>query len=173
MRWPGTIPAGTSCDELASTIDVLPTVAKIIGAELPKHKIDGKNILPLMQGEKVESPHEVFYQYYGGGELQSIRDRRWKLHFPHQYRTMAGKPGGTGGKPTAYSQAKTGTELYDLKNDVGEQTDVAKENADIVARLSAAAEVARADLGDKLTKTQGDGIRPIGCLLYTSDAADE
>jgi len=77
---------------------------------------------------------------------------------------MAGRPGGTGGTPTAYSQAKTGLELYDLKNDVGEKTDVANEHADIVARLSAAAEVARADLGDKLTKKTGNGTRPIGEL---------
>ena len=165
MRWPAQIPSGSVCDELASTIDVLPTVAAAIGADLPDHKIDGKNILPLMRAESgAKSPHEVFYQYYGGGQLQSVRDRRWKLHFPHKYRTMAGRPGGTGGKPNDYSQGRTGTELYDLKSDVGEQNDVLDKHPDIVARLKAAAEIARADLGDTLTKTKGQGIRPIGRL---------
>ena len=165
MRWPHVIPAGTSCDELASTIDVLPTVAKLIGAKLPGHRIDGKDILPLMRGDSnAKSPHDVFYQYYGGGQLQSIRDRRWKLHFPHQYRTMAGRPGGTGGRPAPYSQQTTGLELYDLKNDVGETQNVVAKHPEIVARLSAAAAIARRDLGDKLTKTAGEGRRPIGRL---------
>ena len=165
MCWPNVIPAGATCDELASTIDVLPTVAAVIGADLPSHPIDGKNILPLMRGDAgARSPHDVFYQYYGGGQLQSVRDRRWKLHFPHQYRTLAGRPGGTGGKPTAYSQRRTGLELYDLKNDVGESNNVLDQHPDIVQRLSAAAGVARTALGDKLTNVPGTARRPIGKL---------
>lgn len=163
MRWPGKIPPGTVCDELASTIDVVPTVAALIGAELPDHKIDGKDIRPLMFGEPgAQSPHDVFYCYYSGGQLQAVRDRRWKLHFPHGYRTLAGRPGGKGGLPAKYEQAKIGLALFDLKSDVGESKNVAAEHPEIVARLKAAAEVARADLGDKLTKTEGSGIRPAG-----------
>ena len=165
MWWPSKIPAGSTCDELASTIDILPTVAHLIGAELPEHKIDGENIVPLMMGEpNAQSPHEYFYHYYGGGELQAIRDRQWKLFFPHQYRTLGGRPGGTGGLPSNYSQAKAGLELYDLKNDMSEKTNVAEEHPEIVARLQAAAEVARADLGDKLTDRVGAGVRPAGRL---------
>ncbi|MCR9296467.1 MAG: sulfatase [bacterium] len=163
MWWPGKIPAGASCDELASTIDILPTMAALIEAELPDHTIDGKDIRPLMFGEAdAKSPHEYFCHYYGGGELQAVRDRQWKLFFPHQYRTMAGRPGGTDGIPTAYSQAKTGLELYDLKSDVGETTDLAEQHPEIVARLQEAAEQFRQDLGDKLTDRQGSGIRPAG-----------
>ncbi len=88
MRWPGKIPAGTTCDELASTIDILPTVAKLIDGKLPKHKINGHDIRPLMFAEKgARSPHEAFYCYYAGGQLQAVRDRQWKLHLPHGYRT--------------------------------------------------------------------------------------
>jgi arylsulfatase A len=165
MRWPGKIPAGTVCDELASSIDILPTVAALIGASLPTHKIDGKDIRPLMFAEPgAKSPHAVFACYYGGGQLQAVRDRRWKLHFPHGYRTMAGRPGGTGGRPTKYSQAKIGLALFDLKNDVGETTDVADQHPDVVARLKKLAEPIREDLGDKLTKRKGDGIRGPGRL---------
>lgn len=165
MRWPGKIPAGTDCHELASTIDILPTVAKLIDAPLPDHKVDGKDIRPLMFGEPgAKSPHEAFYQYYAGGQLQSIRDRQFKLHFPHSYRTMNGRAGGRGGYPNTYQQKKIGRALYDLKSDVGETTDVLDKHPEVVARLEAAAEIARADLGDKLTKRVGDGVRPIGRL---------
>ncbi|MFN3191919.1 MAG: sulfatase [Aureliella sp.] len=161
MRWPGKVPAGTTCDELASTMDILPTVAALIGAELPDHKIDGQDIRPLMFGESgAESPHDYFYHYYGGGQLQAIRDREWKLFFPHSYRTLAGRPGGTGGIPSNYTQKKIGLELYNLKEDRAEQTNVAAEHPEIVERLRVAAEVAREDLGDKLTKRKGSGVRP-------------
>lgn len=160
MWWPGKIPAGTSCDELATTMDILPTVAAMIGADLPDHKIDGKDIRGLMFGESQESPHEYFYHYYGGGQLQAVRDREWKLFFPHKYRTLAGREGGSGGTPVSYSQGQTKVELYNLKQDVSETKNVAEEYPEVVARLKAAAEVAREDLGDKLTKRSGSGIRP-------------
>ena len=164
MRWPGRIPPGT-CSEFASTIDIVPTFAKLIGAKLPDHKIDGHDIAPLMFGEdNAKSPHTGFLCYYGGGQLQAIRDPRFKLHFPHQYRTMAGRPGGTNGSPKPYSQGKIGLELFDLDNDPGETTDVSAKHPEVVARLQKLADAARKDLGDRLTKAKGNGIRPAGKL---------
>jgi hypothetical protein len=75
---------------------------------------------------------------------------------------MAGKPGGTGGIPTAYSQAKIGRELFDLEADIGETTDVASSHPEVVERLTALANVMRKDLGD--TNVKGAGIRPAGRL---------
>ena len=165
MRWPGKIAAGTTCNELASTIDLLPTVAKLMGGKLPDHKIDGKDIRPLMFGEAdAKSPHESFYCYYAGGQLQAVRDRRWKLHFPHQYRSMAGQEVGSNGRPGPYFQASIGVELFDLKRDIGETNNIAARHPEVVKRLQAAADKARADLGDTLTKTKGAGIRPHGKL---------
>ncbi|QDS90797.1 Arylsulfatase [Rosistilla ulvae] len=164
MKWPGKIPAGTTCDQLASTIDILPTVAHLIGAELPEHKIDGKDITPLMfeaEGQ-AKSPHEAFYCYYSGGELHAVRNDRWKLHFPHRYRTLAGKPGGTEGLPTNYQQTKIGLELFDLDNDVNETTNVIDQHPEVVAMLKQHAEAARSDLGDKLTKRPPTGARSPG-----------
>ena len=170
MRWPGRIPAGTTCTKLAATIDLLPTVAKLIGAALPEHKIDGHDITPLMFATPgAVSPHEVFCCYYGDGQLQAVRDARWKLHFPHQYATLGGKPGGKGGSPAPYQTAKLGLCLYDLEADRGETTDVAKEHADVVARLSKLADAAREDLGDSLTGAKGKGVRAAG-KLGTQDA---
>ena len=96
MWWPGTIPAGSECPTPAMTIDLLPTVAELIGARLPMHPIDGKSIVNLLKGTSDTSPHEAYYFYYGR-QLQAIRMGKWKLHFPHGYRTMAGRPGGTDG----------------------------------------------------------------------------
>ena len=94
--WPGKIPANSICKEPAMTIDLLPTIAKLIGAKLPGHRIDGKNILPLMLKDNAKSPQKAYYFYYGN-QLQAVRQGKWKLHYPHGYRTMAGKQGGTGG----------------------------------------------------------------------------
>ncbi|NLF07563.1 MAG: sulfatase [Pirellulaceae bacterium] len=160
MRWLGRIPPGTKCDELASTMDILPTVARLIGAELPKHKIDGHDIMPLLAGDaSVKTPWDVMYCYYGY-ELRAVRDSRWKLVFPHAYRTLGGWSGGYGGSPAKCDSVKTGLALYDLKNDIGETTDVKDKHPEIVERLSKAAEAARVDLGDCLTKRKGKNVRP-------------
>jgi arylsulfatase A len=163
MRMPGTIPAGTETGEFCATLDLLPTVAGRLGVELPAdRKVDGKDIWPLIVGEdEAVSPHDEFYCYYGR-ELHGVRDRRWKLHLPHPYRTLKGKPGGKDGYPVEYSQAMTGLELYDLQNDVGETKNVAQEHPDVVERLSAAAERARAELGDLLSHREGSAVRPPG-----------
>jgi arylsulfatase A-like enzyme len=165
MRWTGKIPAGTSCDQLCSTIDILPTVAKLIGAELPDHQIDGMDIEPLMFGEEgAVSPHEAFYCYYGNGELQAVRNDRFKLMFPHTYRSLNGHPGGTGGLPVAYKQMEIGLSLFDLDNDVAETTNVFNDHPEVVEQLTAFAEQAREDLGDQLQGRKGSGVRPVGRL---------
>lgn len=158
--WPGKIPAGSTCNELASTIDILPTYAALTGQKLPDHKIDGKDIRRLMFGEDEVSPHKEFYLYYGGGQLQGVRDRRWKLVFPHRFRTLNGREGGTNGQPVKYDHLSSGTELYDLKNDIGEKKDLYDQHPEIVKRLNEAAERARESLGDKLTERTGNEIRP-------------
>ena len=136
LAWmPGTIPPGSVCKEPAMTIDILPTIAHLIKAKLPRHRIDGKNIWPLFTSNKAKSPHEAYYFFYGN-QLQAVRAGKWKLHFPHGYRTMAGRPGGKGGIPTNYSQAKIGLSLFDLEKDIGETTDLKDEFPEITEELS-------------------------------------
>ena len=166
MKWPGVIPAGTTCDELASTIDLLPTIANQIGAKLPEHKIDGLDIIGLMKDPNSKTPHEYFYHYYSRGELHCVRDSRWKLHFPHAYQTLNGRQAGTGGVPAKYKKVKLEQmELYDLKNDISESNNVFDQHPEIVERLQKAAEISRADLGDKLQKRKGSGVRRSGKLF--------
>jgi arylsulfatase A-like enzyme len=146
-------------------MDVLPTVARLIGAELPADRvIDGEDIWPLMAGEpEARSPHEALWCYWSGA-LHAVRDRRWKLHVPHPYESMAGRPGGRDGTPVPAAQARIGLALFDLKRDPGETTDVAQQHPEIVARLMKHAEAARAALGDHLTGREGSEVRPPGKL---------
>jgi arylsulfatase A-like enzyme len=163
-RWPGKIPPGSVCKELTGTIDILPTFAKLAGGEAPQDRIiDGRDIWPLLAGQPgAKTPHETFYYYWNLG-LEAVRSGPWKLHLPHEYRSLAGEPG-KDGKPGPYKQAKTELALYNLTDDVGERNNIAADHAEVVNRLSALAEQARADLGDSLTSRQGSGRRPAGQL---------
>lgn len=161
-RWPGRIPAGTVCREPAMTIDILPTLAKLAGAELPKLPIDGLDIWPLLSGQPgAKCPHEALY-FYWNRELQAVRAGRWKLHFRHPYITLAGRPAGKDGRPVPYVLTETPRALFDLENDPGETTNLADRNPDVVRRLEALADKARADLGDSATRREGKGVRPPG-----------
>lgn len=153
--WPDKIPAGTTCDQLASTI------AHLIGTELPAKKIDGKDIRPLMFGEPgAKSPHEA-YAIYGGAQLKAVRDNRWKLVLPQTYPSMVGKPKKNDGTPSERASVKiTSPELYDLQNDISETSDVSKDHPEIVRRLLEEATRFREELGDG--KADGPGVRPPG-----------
>ena len=161
MWWPDTIPANSICKTPAMTIDILPTVAEIIGANLPNHKIDGKSILNLVTGKNDKSPQEAYYFYYGQ-QLQAIRMGKWKLHFPHSYRTMAGNPGGTGGIPTKYSQSKIGLSLFNMHQDIAESIDVKANHPKVLAKMLKLGEKMRKELGDQGSK--GKGQRSAGYL---------
>jgi arylsulfatase A-like enzyme len=163
-RWPGKIPAGSVCREPAMTIDLLPTFAALAGVDRSGDRpIDGRDISPLLTGQTdARSPHDVLY-FYWGRELQALRSGRWKLHFPHQYRSLAGAPGADG-KPGPYRDRVIGLSLFDLESDPGETTDLAARHPDVVERLSRLADAAREDLGDSATKTKGKNVRPPGQL---------
>jgi arylsulfatase A len=136
-RWPGILPEGAVCSQPAMTIDILPTIADLVGAELPPHPVDGKNIWPLLAGETgAVSPQDAYY-FYQGNRLEAVRSGRWKLHFPHRYRTLSGRPGGTGGMPVKYEHTETPLALYDLREDIGESTNLADRFPDVVNRLIA------------------------------------
>ena len=161
--WPGKIPADRLCDEVAGTIDLLPTFAGLSGALLPANKIDGKDIWPLLSGDpEATSPHAAWY-YYWQTELHAVRSGEWKLVFPHSYRTLKDQPG-KDGTPGAYVQRMCGRELYNLKEDIGEQNNVIDKNAGIVQRLEELADTIRRELGDSLIDVKGTENRQPGVL---------
>ena len=161
IRYPAIIPAGTTCETPAMTIDVLPTIAEIVGGELPDREIDGVSIVPQLRGDAdAGDPHEALYFWYAANELQAMRAGRWKLHFPHTYRSLEGRPGGNNGRPVKYRYGvPIGLELYDLDADPAETTDVAAANPEVVERLTAMADAMRARLGDKLNDVTGTDVR--------------
>ena len=151
IRWPGKIPANSSSDELATSMDLLPTFAKLAGAKAPTdRRIDGKDIWPLLSA-KAESPHESFF-YYAQTQLRAVRAGPWKLHLP----VNTNAPRVTA-KPRFEKQ-----QLYHLGNDFVESNDVASEHPEVVERLEAIAEEARRTLGD--IHRPGSQQRPAGWI---------
>ncbi|MGH9339523.1 MAG: sulfatase family protein [Acidobacteriota bacterium] len=164
MKWPGVIPKGRICNKIASTLDILPTLAAITGAPLPEKKIDGVNILPLMQGDPNADPREFFYYYYQKNSLEAVRKGHWKLVLPHRHRSYEGVPPGKDGLPGKYGEGETSYALYDLRRDPGERYDVRVLYPDIFEELMKLAEQAREDLGDELTNNPGKNRREPGRL---------
>ncbi|MEM6674237.1 MAG: sulfatase-like hydrolase/transferase [Planctomycetota bacterium] len=163
MRLPGRIPAGSRCDDLTATVDVLPTIAELTGAELPPRPIDGVSLVSRLDGTNGDLDERV-YPYYWGGALLAIRRGPWKLVLPHRYPSLDGGEVGSDGFPGRQGWGECGLELYDLDADPGETTNVAEEHPDVVEALQALAEEARAELGDTRTKKKGRGVRPPGRL---------
>lgn len=161
-RWPGKIPAGRTCDEMAGVIDVLPTVCGIAGVEVPTDRtIDGRDIWPLMTKDGEKTPHEALFSM-SGAVLATVRTGRWKLHvqqptpgFAYQEPEVAKNwidPRGPDGltlmaqfeqpNTSEYPGLRTGDApkpmmLFDMLNDRGEQKDVAAQNPEVVQDLKA------------------------------------
>ena len=152
-RWPGRVPAGTACDELATMMDLLPTFAALAGTRPPQaHELDGHDIRPLLFAEpQARSPYRAFH-YYHLDQLQAVRSGRWKLFLELENRRTDLRDGRTA----------VAAELYDLQTDPGETTNVASEHGDVVARLAALADEARRDLGDGARP--GRSQRPAGIV---------
>ena len=180
-RWPGKVPTGRESDELVTGLDLLPTIAKLAGADLPR-KIDGLDLSPVLLGEKGATGRPSF-AYFSGSDLHAVRAGRWKLHLPHDYLTVDGPPG-RDGKPAnhekmspkgieesgirgiasrhGYRVEKIGPSLFDLTADPAESKSVADAHPDVVKQLVALADEVRRDLGDALTGVKGTGLRPVG-----------
>ena len=163
-RFPGRIPKNTIIDTPIMGIDILPTIASITGAPLPNLKIDGKDVWPVFTGKTKKGPQEAYYFYHKYNELHGVRYGDWKLYFPHSYRSLNGRKGGTGGIPVPYGEVKfKEIELYNLKDDISETTNVAKDYPKVVAEILKLSDGIRTELGDMLhDKEFGLGSRPLG-----------
>lgn len=147
MRWPGHIKSGRVCDSIIASVDILPTLAAITGANLPDHKIDGINEISLIENESAKPPRDFFIYYYGAA-LQAYREGNWKLFFPHtcsQY--IEGTTPGSDGMPGPAPQKKfTDPMLFDLSTDINERNDLKSQHPDIVERLTKLAKEYDAEL---------------------------
>lgn len=162
VRWPGVVPAGTVCNNLACNIDILPTLATLARAKMPQKKIDGVDIFKLLKGDKTANPRNQLYYYYHKNDLEAVREGWWKLVFPHTYRSYENVLPKDDGFPGEYNKGVTGLALFDLRRDPGEHYDVKDLYPDVVKQLMDLAEQTREDLGDNLTKRAGANRRPAG-----------
>ena len=162
-RWPGKIPAGSVCDAVAGTIDLLPTAVALAGGTVPAEPvIDGRDISPLLFGKSTVSPREAHY-YFSGYNLQAVRQGPWKLALTNQPESM--------GKGAAADTA-VNPRLYHLDREIGEQTNLASENPEVVAKLQGLAAKFNAEIGG----TAPAARRPAGTAakpqtLYPTAAA--
>lgn len=140
MRWPGNVPAGKTCNNIVTTMDLMPTLAHLTNGVIPNdHILDGKDISSLMLGtQDAWCPHKAFF-YYGKGDhtLHAVRSEEWKLHLLRN-------------------------ELYDLNKDISEKQNMFEDKPEIVARLTALADNCREELGDDHTNNKGNNCKPVG-----------
>ena len=176
LRWPEVVPAGGVCREPWSTLDILPTIAARIGAELPDHTIDGRDAFELWSREQPKTragcdpdangprgPQEPLLFFYNTAELQALRLGRWKLHLAHSYRTMKGREVGQDGLQGNYDYgAKIQQSLFDLWTDPAEQHDVSGDHPLIVERMLRMAETAKGELSMGADGSLGRGMRKPG-----------
>lgn len=159
VRWPGKVLAAKTVADPAMNVDLLPTLVRLAGGEVPKDRIvDGKDLWPLLTGKATDAPlHDAlfFFGGFSGLELHAVRAGRWKLHVPHQYVTAIPANDGARGK---YEPHDLLLSLFDLQTDPGESTNVADANPDVVEALMKHIESARQDLGDALTKREGKNV---------------
>ena len=147
---PGRVPAGTTCDVIATTMDVMPTFAALAGAEVPSDRvIDGEDIRHLFHGQFDKADDEKAYFYYLRVHLQAVRQGDWKLHLPREKEPIGAAPFSRNTHIASVDRVGFDTPfLVDLKNDLGETTNVAAEHPHVVKRLLGLADWMRDDLGD-------------------------
>ncbi len=163
MRYPKKLEAGKTIDVPIMAIDMLPTLAAVTNSKLPEKTIDGKNVWSVLTGESDESPQEAYFFYYRVNELFGVRYGKWKLYFPHTYRTMSGQELGKDGVPGAYKMVDLEEiELYNVVNDESETKNVADEYPDVVAKIKLLANTMRSRLGDSLLELEGSETREAG-----------
>jgi arylsulfatase A len=143
MRWPGKINAGTECNEMALSMDFLPTFAELAGSDVPNDRIiDGNSIVPLMSGEEgATTQHEAFF-YYFKDDIQAVRSGSWKLHIRRRDDEVA--------------------ELYNLSADIGESENVYDQHPNVVDDLLSKIQACREDIGDGAADMEGANCRPVG-----------
>ncbi|MEQ9441790.1 MAG: sulfatase [Cyclobacteriaceae bacterium] len=150
MQWKGTIPAGKVVTEMATTLDMLPTLTHWAGGTVPTDRvIDGFDIQSLIVEDSAKSPYTAFF-YYQKEQLQAVRSGKWKLHLPidSTYQSIH-FPGFVAGHPAL---------LYNLEKDRQEHYNIVDQHPEITQQLLYLADYARLHLGD--LHQEGDQVRP-------------
>jgi len=160
VRWPGKIAAGSVCDAVAGTIDLLPTFVSLAGGKVPSEPvIDGRDLSDILLGKTKESPREAHY-YFSSYTLQAVRQGSWKLAVTSQNETMG----------ASKKEEKT-PRLYNLDTDIGETTDVSDKNPEVVTKLTALIAKMNAEIGGQQpTARRPAGIAENPVTLYPTQS---
>ncbi|WP_026811571.1 sulfatase family protein [Arenibacter latericius] len=165
IKYPKKLTPGRTLDTPVMAIDILPTIAEITGAPLPKLPIDGKSAWPVLTGKSTESPQEAYFFYYRVNELHGVRYGKWKMYFPHTYRTMKGQTPGKDGIPGEYKMIDLEEiALYDVVADKSETNNLATEYPEVVEKIKILANNMRQKLGDSLLDLEGTENRKVGSV---------
>lgn len=156
VRRPGVVASGVVTDEVATMMDLLPTAAGMAGGAPPSDRtVDGHDLLPLLRGDaSARSPYDAEgFFYYFREQLHAVRSGDWKLYLPLERKLT--NLGGDMSRAVPFA-----AQLYNLRQDIGEEHECSAAYPDVVRSLTAMAERARAELGD--WDRQGSGQRPAG-----------
>src|SRR3546814_552302 len=117
----------------------------------------------LVRSGRDVTPRDTLYYYYKKNDLEAVQIGKWKLVFPHQYRSYEHVLPGKDGIKGEYSLGLLDSlALFDLRRDPGERYNVAQMYPGIISKLQSAAKIAREDLGDHLQNKPGKNRRPVG-----------
>jgi arylsulfatase A-like enzyme len=140
MSFPGRIQPGTVSTRTLCTIDLLPTLARLAGADLPRNPVDGHDVWDLIIGKPGAANPHAYYAFSNGDRFEGVisGDGRWKLHLPHPYRWLI--ESGNNGAAGRYSQREIGLSLFDMENDPYETRNVIDEHPEAARRMKDYAE---------------------------------
>jgi len=151
--WPGTISPGQVSDEVATIMDLFPTVHRLVhGESFVDAVIDGHDLMPLLTRRVTQSAYQAVF-FYDRDQLQAVRSGQWKLHLPNEQRFANHYRDDT---------FAIDAELYDLLADIGETTNVADRHPDVVSRLTRYAKHATAVFGTQDAPSRY--VRPAGMV---------
>jgi len=144
VRWPGKVRAGEASDEIASTLDLVPTFATFSKAKLPDTKLDGLDLAAFLTKPGATSPRETFF-YHNGTRLCGLRHKEWKVVFPRPARgEMPYMPNWLTGHIGPLQEIQ----MFNLRVDPAESKNLAADHPDVLKHLTEIAEQSRATLGD-------------------------
>jgi arylsulfatase A-like enzyme len=153
MHWPAGFNKGVTVTSPVMTIDILPTIAEIIGAEPSGEKLDGESLVSLIEGKKSAGAEPRALYNYFLGELESMRYGKWKLHLPHDVRTVTRT--GSAGFRGDYGKGQIDWSLYDLDADPGERVNLIDHHPEAAEKLKKMAAAFSSEL-EASKKPMGD-----------------
>jgi arylsulfatase A-like enzyme len=136
IKFPGQVHANETSARAFSSLDMMPTIAKLAGASLPANPVDGTDVWEVIQGKPGAMSTSDYYPFTRSRFFEGVisGDGKWKLHIPHSYRTLD-IDNGKDGIPGKYRQEKIGYALFDMENDPFETTDVIGSHPEVAKRL--------------------------------------